>query len=527
MQNISVIYNKLGLSQEYFIPYGKFKAKIDCLEYKGNRTPGKLILVTALNPTPAGEGKTTVSIGLAEGLDMLEKKTIVTLREPSLGPVFGLKGGATGGGKSQIEPSQDIDLHFNGDFHAITSAHNLLSSLIDNHIYHGNALNIDKVVWPRTIDISDRSLRRIQTKIRKDRFVITAASEIMAVLALCRDKKDLIKRIDKILIGYDNLKNPIYVKQLNCTPALVLLLKDAIFPNLVQTLNGVPAFIHAGPFANIAHGCSSVISTKLALDLADYVVTEAGFGADLGMEKFLNLKLPNLDQKVNVVVLVVTLRAIKSHGKSKDFSKKDRKALIEGFKHIEKHVSNIKNFGLNFVIALNVHKNDDQEEIALLHDWAKTHGFNFELSKSYLLGAEGSIKLAKKVIKLSNKESNFKKMYTDYKDIYKNIENIARNIYGAEGIYLSDRAKKQLNVCISNKWFLPVCIAKTPFSFSGDKNLIGVPTEFTLFIDSIIPSLGAGFLVVKTKGINTMPGLNSYPRALDYKIDKNLEIIRS
>lgn len=526
ISEIALLCEKLGIEKNEFIPYGIDKAKINiqALKRLKGKSDGKLILVTAINPTPAGEGKTTVSIGLAQGLKKIGKQAILALREPSLGPVFGLKGGATGGGLSSIGPEWDINLHFTGDLHAITSANNLLSALIDNHIFQGNALNIQNVVWTRAIDMNDRSLRQIGTPIRNDGFVITAASEIMAILALASDFEDLKNRINQILIGYNQEGNPVFVQDLGGSDALTILLKDAIHPNLVQSVEGVPAFVHAGPFANIAHGCNSVIATKLALKLGEYTVTEAGFGADLGMEKFLHLKMPLLPKTVDAVVIVATLRALKSHGGKLNYQENDLTSLALGIPHLEKHLINIKQFGLNYVIALNYFDNDYQDELDYLLNWAEENNHPISLSKGFSLGGAGTIDLAKQVVKIANQPHQFQPLYQNQDSTQKKIETIAKQVYGAKAVEFSKKAQNQMKKYQELDWNLPVCMAKTPLSLSGDATLKGLPKDFILSIQEVRPSLGAGFLVARTKGIMVMPGLNATPRALDLKIDANGDI---
>ncbi len=527
MQKISLLSEKIGVQSDECIPFGFYKAKIDLkilkrLEQKQN---GKLILVTAINPTPAGEGKTTISIGLAQGLKEIGKKPVLALREPSLGPVFGLKGGATGGGKSSVLPIDDINLHFTGDLHAITSANNLLSALIDNHIYQGNELNIKTVTWKRAMDMNDRSLREIETPIRKDGFVITAASEIMAILALSLDLEDLKNRINRILIGYNESHNPVFVRDLGGADALVLLLKEAINPNLVQTEDEVPALIHAGPFANIAHGCNSIVATKLAMKLGDYAITEAGFGGDLGMQKFLDLKVPHLPKSPDAVVMVATIRALKSHGKAKDFNVVDIKALKAGLPLLEKHMSNIKGFGMNYIIALNHFYSDTEEEIKLVLDWANENNHPISLCKGFSEGGLGMVDLASKIVEITKRPSKLIHTYEE-SDLPKvKIEKIATKIYGAKAVEFSDKALKQLERYETLGWNLPVCIAKTPLSITGNPKIVGLPKEFNLEINDIRPSLGAGFLVALTKGIMVMPGLNKIPRALEMKLDQDGNLI--
>lgn len=521
MENLATLYGTLDLKPEECIPYGFDKAKIDlrALTRLKDAPSGKLILVTAINPTPAGEGKTTVSIGLAEGLKKIGKNPVLALREPSLGPVFGLKGGATGGGKASLVPSNDINLHFTGDFHAVTSAHNLLSALIDNHIFQGNELGIERVVWPRTMDMNDRSLRAITTRLRTDHFVITVASEIMAILALASDLTDLKERINRILIGYTKDEEPVCVHDLGGADAMTVLLKDAMNPNLVRSTEGVPALVHAGPFANIAHGCNSVVATKLALKLGDYVITEAGFGADLGMEKFLDLKMPLLPKEVDLIVLVATLRALKSQGGAERFDVADRDALLRGIPHIEKHLANIRRTGLPYVIALNYFPDDAQDEVEVLRAWAKENGHPLALAKGFTEGGAGMVELAHEVVAHANQSSHYMPLYLSTDSPKEKIEKIAHQMYGAKEVHFSVEATKQLAYYEARGWNLPVCIAKTPLSLSGDPALRGVPTDFTLTIEEVRPSLGAGFLVALTKGILVMPGLNKTPRALDMVID--------
>ena len=523
MQNeIALLCEKTDILKEEVIPYGFNKAKIDIklLNRLKDKPDGKLILVTAVNPTPAGEGKTTISIGLSQGLKKIGKNVFLALREPSLGPVFGLKGGATGGGKSSITPSDEINLHFTGDLHAITAAHNLLSALIDAHVFHGNELDIQDVVWPRAMDMNDRNLRTIETKARPDKFIITAASEVMAILALATGIANLKQRLNQVLIGYNSKKEPVFVKDLGAADAMTVLLKDAMNPNLVRSLEGVLTFVHAGPFANIAHGCNSVVATKMALKLGDYTVTEAGFGADLGMEKFLDLKVPHIDKQVDLVVIVTTLRALKSHGGSNDYQNPDMEALKKGIPHIEKHIKNIKNFGMPFVIAVNHFYQDDPAETEYLINWAKAENYPIELSTGFSDGGEGTVNLAKTVVKVIDEtESRFRPIYDQTDTPKEKIIKIAQKIYGASDVEFSNKALGQLKTYEQYGWNLPVCMAKTPASLSGDAKLIGVPTDFTLQIQEVRPSLGAGFLVALTKGIMVMPGLNKHPRAYQLSID--------
>ncbi|MBE0700203.1 MAG: formate--tetrahydrofolate ligase [Acholeplasmataceae bacterium] len=520
---ITLLCKKLDVRPDEIIPYGFNKAKIDLSTLKRleSKPYGKLILVTAVTPTPAGEGKTTVSIGLSQGLQKVGKKVVLALREPSLGPVFGLKGGATGGGKSSVIPSEEINLHFTGDLHAVTSANNLLSALIDNHIFQGNELGIDQVVWTRTMDMNDRSLRDIVTPIRKDGFVITAASEIMAILALSSDLVDLKNRINRILIGYDIKENPIFVSDLGGADAMAMLLKDAMNPNMVRTTEGVPTLVHAGPFANIAHGCNSIVATKLALKLGEYAVTEAGFGADLGMEKFLDIKVPIIKKAPDVVVIVATLRALKSHGGAEAYNLPNLEALKAGVPHLNKHLSNIKTFGLNYVIALNYFDNDYEDELNFLLNWAKQNNHPIALAKGFTEGGDGMIDLANEVIKQADCPNHFKPLYSADDTPKEIIEKIAKNLYGAGEVHFSKKALSQLEVYKEKGWNLPVCMAKTPLSLTGDPSIKGLPKDFVLSIQGVRPSLGAGFLVALTKGIMVMPGLNKTPRAFDFMIDSD------
>jgi formate--tetrahydrofolate ligase len=527
MENIVNLCQNLGIVGKECIPYGYDKAKIslELLKRLESQPDGKLILVTAINPTPAGEGKTTISIGLSQGLKYIGRKPILALREPSLGPVFGLKGGATGGGQSIVVPSEEINLHFTGDMHAITAANNLLSALIDNHMFQGNELQIEEVTWKRTMDMNDRNLRSIETEQRKDGFIITAASEIMAILALSKDLKDLKERINRILIGYNRNQEPVFVKDLGGADAMVLLLKQAIMPNIVQTIDGVPTFVHAGPFANIAHGCNSVIATKLALKLGEFAVTEAGFGADLGMEKFIDLKMPVLGKKVDVVVIVATIRALKCHGGATDYAKTDLDAMIKGLPLLNKHLENISSFGLPYVIAINYFASDSNEEVEYLKNWAKERNHPIALCEGFLKGGAGMIDLAETVVDLSQKESKIKPLYEVKDEPKVKIEKIATKLYGAKEVVFSKKALKQLEAYKGYGWNLPICIAKTPLSMTGDPNIKGLPEPFTLEISEIRPSLGAGFLVALTKGIMVMPGLNKTPRALSMVVDDEGNLI--
>ena len=502
-----------------------------------NKKDGKLILVTAINPTPLGEGKTTMSIGLADGLRQIGKNSILALREPSLGPVFGMKGGATGGGHSQIAPMEDINLHFTGDIHAITSANNLLSAMIDNHIFFGNELKIKKVVWKRCLDLNDRQLRVVNTGLseeknivpRIDGFNITVASEIMAILCLASDINDLKRRLGNIIIGYNEENKPVTVRDLKAEGSLTVLLKDAINPNLVQTLEHTPALIHGGPFANIAHGCNSVIATKLALKLADYTVTESGFGADLGAEKFLDIKCKTANIKPDVVVCIATLKALKYHGgASKDTVQEENiDALNRGMKNLFKHIENIKDvYGLNAIVAINKYVQDSQNEIEYLQEKLQEKNIELSLVESWEYGGKGAIDLAEKVVALSEKETKLNKIYELDDTIEEKIEKISKKIYGAEGIEISEDAQKQINFIKQLGYNnLPICMAKTQYSFSDDPKNLECLEPFKIHIKEVILNAGAEFIVVITGKIFTMPGLPKKPAAENIDIDKNGNII--
>jgi len=527
MTKYEYLTNVLNIKDDEIIPYGKDKFKLELSVQKRlvHKTSGKLILVSAINPTSSGEGKTTVSIGLAQGFKQNGQNVMLALREPSMGPVFGMKGGATGGGVSSLEPAMDIDLHFNGDIHALTAANNLLSAIIDNHIYFGNDLKIKEVYWQRALDVNDRSLRQVTTKLRDDKFTITAASEMMAILALASDFKDLKERLNNILIGVDHAGKDLFVKDLGCADSLALVLRDAIKPNMVFAKEMVPALVHAGPFANIAHGCNSVVATNTALKLADYVITEAGFGADLGMEKFLHIKQPHLSTQVSVVVVVATIKALKLHGGILEtaLDEPNVDALAKGIENIEKHLENIKFLGLHSVVALNKFDSDSNTELAYMQNWADKNHINYAVSEGFLKGGEGTKDLAKLVQSVSEEPSKFKRVYTNEENHEFKIRKIAEKIYGASDVTFSKRAKDKLDQY--KHLAIPICIAKTPLSLSGDPKLKGRPRDFILEINDIKVSLGANLLVVLTKGINTMPGLNKHPRALDFKLDDEGELI--
>ncbi|AQP54690.1 formate--tetrahydrofolate ligase [Vagococcus penaei] len=533
MEPITEIAKKVGLPDEALIPYGNYKAKIDVSICPPETQRGKLILVTAITPTPAGEGKTTTSVGLADSLSALNKKTILALREPSLGPVFGIKGGAAGGGYAQVVPMEDINLHFTGDFHAIGAANNLLAALIDNHIHHGNELMIDSrtITWKRAIDMNDRQLRHIvdglQGKMngvpREDGFDITVASEIMAILCLATDLTDLKARIKRIIIGYTFDGEPVTAGDLKAEGAMTALLKEAILPNLVQTLEHTPAIIHGGPFANIAHGCNSLIATETALNFADYVVTEAGFGADLGAEKFLDIKCRVGDLEPDAVVLVATIRALKMHGgiSKKDLAEENVEALRVGIANLQRHYDNLnKQFGLPVVVAINKFPTDTPAEVQMLTDLCQTLEIPVVLSDVWSKGSQGGIELAESVIKLTEEPSEFTYCYDVSDSIETKIEKIVTKIYGGSGVDYTASAMKQIRQLEKyNLANLPVCMAKTQYSFSDDQTKLGAPTDFTVTIRDIKVSAGAGFIVALTGTIMTMPGLPKVPAAEKIDID--------
>lgn len=539
LEPVTKIAMKLGIDEENLEQYGKYKAKISPNVYKKlqEKQNGKLILVTAINPTPLGEGKTTISIGLADGLSKIGKKAILALREPSLGPVFGIKGGATGGGYSQIAPMEDINLHFTGDIHAITSANNLLSAMIDNHIYYGNELGFEKVVWKRCVDLNDRQLRKIHTGLsgeknivpREDGFDISVASEIMAILCLANDIEDLKRRIGNIVVGYNKEGEPITAKNLKADGALTVLLKDAINPNLVQTLEGTPAIVHGGPFANIAHGCNSIIGTKLALKLSDYVVTEAGFGADLGAEKFLDIKCRKAEIRPDAVVCVATIKAIKYHGgmPKEEIKNESIEYLKKGIHNLYKHIDNLKNvYGLNVIVAINKYTHDTTKEIEFLTEKLKEKNIELSLVESWEKGGEGAIDLAEKVIKLTQKDFEFNYAYKLNLTIKEKIETIAKKIYGADGVeYVEGIEEKIAEIEKMGYGNLPICIAKTQYSLSDDQKNLECKETFNIHIQDVILKAGAEFIVVITGKIMTMPGLPKVPAAESIDVDNNGNII--
>ena len=541
MKPIQEVLNGLNVPDkaEVYSPIGRYIAKIktEYLDTLKNKKDGKLILVTAITPTPAGEGKTTTSVGLNDGLNKIGKKSIVCLREPSLGPSFGMKGGAAGGGYAQVVPMEQINLHFTGDFHAITSAHNLLSALIDNHIYWGNKLNIDvrRIVWKRVMDMNDRSLRSIVVDLggvangypRQDGFDITVASEIMAIFCLSNDLKDLENRIGNITVAYTRDKKPIYAKDLNAHGPMTVLLKDAIRPNVTQTLENNPAIIHGGPFANIAHGCNSVIATKTGLKLADYVVTEAGFGADLGAEKFLDIKCRKSNLKPDCVVIVATIRALKMHGgvAKDDLKIENVKALNKGLVNLERHINNVRKFGLPVAVAVNHFITDTDKEVSALMDFCKTQGVKSSICKHWSDGGEGAKDLANIVVDICNNKNTFKFLYEDKMPLFKKIETIAQEIYHASEVVADTKIRDQLKDFESKGYGnLPICIAKTQYSFSTDPSLKGAPSGHVVPIREIRLSSGAEFIVVVCGAIMTMPGLPRVPAADSIKLNDKGEI---
>ncbi|CBL06564.1 Formate-tetrahydrofolate ligase [Megamonas hypermegale ART12/1] len=540
MEPIGKIAQHLEIPEDELELYGKYKAKISLnywnttLQQKEN---GKLILVTAINPTPAGEGKTTTSIGLGDALHKLGKKTAIALREPSLGPCFGMKGGAAGGGYAQVVPMEDINLHFTGDFHAITSAHNLLAAVIDNHIQQGNALDLDvrRITWKRVVDLNDRALRNIICGLggkahgvpRETGFDITVASEMMAILCLTSDLEDMKKRLGNIIIGYTRSGRPVRAEELNVTGALTLLFKDAIKPNLVQTLEGTPALIHGGPFANIAHGCNSVMATKYALKMADYTVTEAGFGADLGAEKFLDIKCRFTGFKPDAVVVVATIRALKMHGglAKTELATENIEALKKGMTNLAKHIENIQKFGLPIVVAINAFPTDTENELQELKALCESMGASVSISEAWAKGGEGAIDLAQKVVEATEKPSNFQYMYDVNDSIKDKINTIATKIYGADGVNYTPAVEKTIAEFEAEGLDkMPICMAKTQYSLSDDQFKLGAPTGFKITVRELRISAGAGFIVALTGNILTMPGLPKKPAAENMDIDINGKI---
>lgn len=537
MLHIREVAEKLGIAEDELELYGKYKAKLsdELIERVKDEPDGKLILVTAINPTPAGEGKTTISVGLGEAFGQLGKKAVIALREPSLGPCFGIKGGAAGGGYAQVVPMEDLNLHFTGDFHAITSANNLLAALLDNHIQQGNELGIDprQVVWKRCLDMNDRVLRNIVVglgrkmdgMVREDHFVITVASEIMAVLCLADDMHDLKRRLGKIIVAYTYDGKPVTADDIKATGAMAALLKDALKPNLIQTLEHTPAIVHGGPFANIAHGCNSVRATKTALKLADYVITEAGFGADLGAEKFFDIKSRMAGLHLDAVVLVATVRALKYNGgvAKADLGEENLEALKKGIVNLEKHIENLQKYGVPVVVTLNSFVTDTKAETDYIEQFCRERDCEFALAKVWENGGKGGVELAEKVLKtLETKESHFKPLYADDLSLEEKIETIAKEIYGADGVtYASAAAKELKRIADMGMSDFPVCMAKTQYSLSDDQTKLGRPSGFTINVREVYVSAGAGFVVAITGAIMTMPGLPKNPAAYGIDVDDN------
>ena len=536
LKPIQEIAETIGLSEDSLELYGKYKAKIDfpTLQSLEAQPEGKLILVTSINPTPAGEGKSTVTIGLGDALNQINKKTVIALREPSLGPVMGIKGGATGGGYAQVLPMEEINLHFTGDMHAITTANNALAALLDNHLQQGNELKIDsrRVIWKRAVDLNDRALRQVVVGLggpfqgvpREDGFDITVASEIMAILCLAQNLTDLKERLSRIIVAYNDQREPVTVKDLNVAGALTLLLKDALKPNLVQTIEGTPAFVHGGPFANISHGCNSILATKTALHLVDYVVTEAGFGGDLGGEKFLDIKVPSLGKAPDAVVIVATIRALKMHGGlAKDqLAEENLPALQKGFTNLEKHIQNMQRYDVPVVVAINEFTQDTEKEIQLLKEACQALGVPVELTSVWAQGGAGGTNLAKTVVaEIEANTKQFQPLYNHRQTIEEKIQAIVQTIYGGEQAIFSPKAQKQIADFTKNGWDqLPICMAKTQYSLSDDPQKLGRPEGFTITIRELVPKIGAGFIVALTGDILTMPGLPKVPAALNMDVDE-------
>lgn len=529
---IQRIAEKAGIPEDALEMYGKYKAKIDIHKVSGDENQSKVVLVSAMNPTPAGEGKSTCTVGLSDAFNSLGKNVMVALREPSLGPVMGIKGGATGGGMSQVLPMEEINLHFNGDLHAITTANNALSAFIDNHIHHGNALNIDprRVTWKRVLDMNDRALRQVVVGLggptrgvpREDGFDITVASEIMAVLCLASDIIDLKEKLGQIVFGYTYDKKPVTVKELKVEGALAMLLKEALKPNLVQTMEGTPALIHGGPFANIAHGCNSLTATNTARKLADIVVTECGFGSDLGGEKFMNIKARKGGFQPDAVVLVATIRALKMNGgiTKEALAEKNVDALKRGIVNLEKHIENTRKFGVEPVVALNDFVTDTDEERNFVLDWCRGQGIRCALTKVWESGGAGGIELAEQVLEVLEDKQNFKHLYSDEMTIAEKIQTIVTEVYGGDGVNFTDKAKREIREIEKNGWgHYPVCMAKSQYSLSDDPTKLGRPTGFNVTVREVIPKTGAGFVVALTGDIMTMPGLPKTPSAVHMDVD--------
>ena len=534
------VAKKVDINEDDIEYYGKYKAKLslDLLKKNADKKDAKLILVTAINPTKAGEGKSTTTVGLGDGLNKIGKKTVIALREPSLGPVFGLKGGAAGGGYAQVVPMEDLNLHFTGDMHAITTCNNLISACLDNHMHQGNELNIDpnRVTWKRCLDMNDRTLRQIEIGLgskangieRPDGFNITVASEVMAVLCLSSSLMDLKERLSNMLIAYNMDGEPIYVKDLKIEGALALVMKDAIKPNLVQTLENNPAIVHGGPFANIAHGCNSILATKLALKLGDYVVTEAGFGADLGAEKFLDIKCRFGGLKPNAVVVVATIRALKQHGgiAFENLKEENVQAMLDGCANLAKHIDTVKQFNLPYIVAINEFASDTAAEVEALQNWCKENGHPMSLSQVWAKGGEGAIDLANKLVEICEQENSFAPIYDVESSIEEKITTIAQKVYGAKDVVFTEEAQKQIAIYNELGWNkTPICMAKCPTSLTDDAKVYGAPTGFTITVRELRPSIGAGFIVALTGNVMTMPGLPKHPAALDMNIDEEGHIV--
>lgn len=532
LEPINKIAESIGLDDDQIEQYGKYKAKISLPVAEKPGKKYKLVLVTSINPTPAGEGKSTILVGLGDALNQLNHQTIIAMREPSMGPVFGIKGGATGGGYSQVIPMEDINLHFTGDLHALTSANNTLAALIDNYVMRGNELDLDprRIIWKRVEDVNDRALRNVITGLggimqgvpRQTGFDITAASELMAILCLSTDLMDLKKRISRIVVGYTYDREPVTVGQLGFEDAITILLKDAIKPNLVQTLDHTPAIVHGGPFANIAHGCNSILATQTALKLADYTVTEAGFGADLGAEKFLDIKRPVLGKNPDAIVIVATVRALEYNGGASldEIKEEQLPALEKGIANLNRHIKNMQRYGLPVVVAINHFINDTDAEVKFIEDNCKRLGVNVVVADSWAKGGKGTQDLAKEVVRLADQKSDFKPLYDASDSIEEKVNTIAKTIYGAKEVSFSKKAKKQLKQFAKLGWNdLPVCIAKTQYSFTDDQTQLGAPTDFTFHIREFVPKLGAGFIVALSGNMMTMPGLPKTPAAVNMSID--------
>lgn len=532
---IDKVAEKIGIEEDDLEYYGKYKAKLslDLLKRNQDKKDGKLILVTAINPTKAGEGKSTTTVGLGDGLNRLGKKTVIALREPSLGPVFGLKGGAAGGGYAQVVPMEDLNLHFTGDMHAITTANNLISACIDNHIHQGNELNLDieRITWKRCLDMNDRTLRQIEIGLgskangveRKDGFNITVASEVMAVLCLSTSLMDLKERLSNMLIGYNLEGKPVFVKDLKIEGALAMIMKDAIKPNLVQTLENNPAIVHGGPFANIAHGCNSILATKLALKLGDYVVTEAGFGADLGAEKFLDIKCRFGGLKPSAVVIVATIRALKQHGgvEFENLKEENVQAMIDGCGNLAKHIDTVKQFKLPYIVAINEFATDTQAEVEALQAWCREQGHPMSLSQVWAKGGEGALDLANQLVDICEQENEFAPLYDVNEGIEAKIERIAQRVYGADGVDFTPEAASQIAIYNELGWNkMPICMAKCQTSLTDNAKIFGAPRGFRITVRELRPSIGAGFIVALTGNVMTMPGLPKHPAALDMDIDE-------